>query len=183
MHFQSSENISAELQQFADKNSVHGEGMKKILVVYYSRTGIIRRTAETLREILNCDILEISDLKKRDGLLGNILAGIDSLLRRKTFISMTAHDPSDYDLVITGTPVWQGNISPAIRTYIDIEKKRLPETAFFCCFEGKENIRVWEKFCKITASCKDCAFLSVREDSTKGNILKKAYAFTEILLT
>jgi flavodoxin len=41
--------------------------MKKILVLYYSRTGITKVLASYIAKLLNADLEEIVDTKKRTG--------------------------------------------------------------------------------------------------------------------
>ncbi len=78
----------------------------KHLLVYYSRTGFTRKAAEEIARHLDCDIEEITEKKKRSGSIG-YLGGIkDSLLKKKVEIEPPQHDPSEYNAVIIGTPVW-----------------------------------------------------------------------------
>jgi len=83
----------------------------KILVVFYSRSGRTKRIAEAILGILKCDKEEIFDLKNRKGIPGFLSAGTDANLRRLTAIKEIKNNPSLYDLVIIGTPVWSSNIS------------------------------------------------------------------------
>jgi flavodoxin len=43
--------------------------MKKILVVYYSRTGMTKKLANSIANLLFADIEEIVDTKNRSGLM------------------------------------------------------------------------------------------------------------------
>ena len=102
----------------------------KSLVVYYTRTGTTKKAAELIAEKLKADLEEIVDTKDRKGIKGWLLSGKDASTKAKTKIKDTKKDPSKYDLVIVGTPIWAGNIPPAIRTYLD--KNRIKKSAFFC---------------------------------------------------
>ena len=104
---------------------------KRALVVYYSRTGNTRQVAEAIAEGMQCDIEQVSDTKKRSGLLG-FLAGIrDSLCKKTARIAPARLDPGQYELLIVGTPVWAGTMTPAIRAYITEHKEHVPALAFF----------------------------------------------------
>ena len=105
---------------------------EKILIVYYSRTGNTRKLAENLKGKLNCQIEEIVDIKSRKGRFGFIKSGMDAALKRDTNIKNSNVDPGQYDLVILGTPVWASNMTPAIRTFIKMNKEKMKNVAFFC---------------------------------------------------
>ena len=108
----------------------------KCLVVYYSRTGNTRRVAEQVAQGLGCETQELTDAKSRAGVLGFIKGGFDAARKKGTQIGEVTHDPGDYDLVVLGTPVWAGTMTPAVRTYLDEQKDRLPQVAFFLTTGG-----------------------------------------------
>ncbi len=104
----------------------------KTLIIYYSRTGTTKKVAEALAAELKCDIEEIFDTKDRNGVMGFIMAGKDSSTKALTRIKEMRSDPSRYELVIIGTPVWGWNVSTPIRTYLSANKASLRKVAFFC---------------------------------------------------
>lgn len=104
----------------------------KPLVVYYTRTKTTKQVGERIADKLKCDFEEIIDLKDRSGAKGWLSAGKDALLKSITRISGVSKDLSEYDIIIIGTPVWAGNMAPAIRTYIKKNKHKLKRVAFFC---------------------------------------------------
>jgi flavodoxin len=91
----------------------------KTLVLYYTRTGNTKFVAETIAAELGADIEVVTDLKKRQGTLGWLSAGRDAMGAKETEIAQTKRTPTDYDLIIIGQPVWAGNPTPAIRTYLN----------------------------------------------------------------
>jgi len=91
----------------------------KSLVVYYTRTGNTKFAAETLAAELGADIEEVVDLKKRQGIGGWLSSGRDAMGGKETQIAETKRSPAEYDLVIIGQPVWGGNPTPAIRTFLN----------------------------------------------------------------
>lgn len=104
----------------------------KSLIVYYTRTGNARFVAETIAAEIGADVEEVVDLKKRSGPIGFLIGGKDARQGKETKISPTTKIPTDYELVIFGTPVWAGKPSPAINTYL--KKNNLSGTkvaAFF----------------------------------------------------
>lgn len=106
----------------------------KALVIYYSRTGRTKKVAKTISNILSCDIEEIVDTKDRTGLLGYIHSGRQAMKKKLTVIKNTEKEPSKYDLVIIGMPVWVRTMSTPIRTYLNRNWKRFNKVAFFCIY-------------------------------------------------
>jgi flavodoxin len=103
----------------------------KILVVYYSRTGNTRKVAEYLSKTLEANLEEIIDKKNRSGPIGWLFAGKDAGEKSLTEINAAVNDPSQYDLVIIGSPVWNDTVSTPIRTYLTQNRERLNKTAIF----------------------------------------------------
>ncbi len=123
---------------------------QRFLVAYYSRTGTTRLVAQAIAQRLRADTEEIVDRKGRAGLLGFIVSGKDAHLRRLTQIEAPRCDPAAYDLAVIGTPVWAGNMSCAVRTYISQFRDRLPGVAFFLTTGGmgiKSTFRGMAELC------------------------------------
>lgn len=116
----------------------------KILVVFYSRSGRTKKIAEAISDILKCDKEEIFDTKNRKGIPGFLSAGTDANLRRLTAIKEIKNNPSLYDLVIIGTPIWSSNISTPIRTYLSLHKDNFKKVAFFCARLGSDTKKVFD---------------------------------------
>ena len=104
--------------------------MKK-LVVYYSRTGNTHKVAEEITNGLECDIEEIIDTKNRSGPLGYIRSGRDAGNRKLTVLKDIINDPSQYDLLIIGTPLWAWHVSTPVRTYIHENQANFKDVALF----------------------------------------------------
>ena len=126
-------------------NQVNESSNHKVLVVYYSKTGHTRKIAQDIAKQTDADLEEIFDQKKRAGLLGFVLGGRDALTGKETHISEIRKNPADYDLVILGSPIWGGNITPALRTYLNQYGDSIGSTAFFFSSGGKTPDQVFEK--------------------------------------
>jgi hypothetical protein len=88
--------------------------------------------AEAISDELGSDLDEILDGNDRSGTLrGWFQSGKDATKGNLTTIEH-GRDPTDYDLVVIGTPVWAWTMTPAIRTYLAVHT--LPEVAFFCTY-------------------------------------------------
>ncbi|GAI51828.1 unnamed protein product, partial [marine sediment metagenome] len=114
-----------------------------ILVVFYSRSGKTKKVAEAISDILRCDKEEVFDTKNRKGIPGFLSAGTDANLKRLTAIKEIKNNPSLYDLVIIGTPIWSSNISTPIRTYLFLYKEEFKKVAFFCTRLGLDSKKVF----------------------------------------
>ena len=108
----------------------------KALLVFYSRTGHTRTIAEELSKELQCDTDEIIDTVKRSGPGGYLTSGKQATKRELTKIEPAKKDPSQYDIVIIGTPVWALTMSTPVRTYLTENKGKLGKVAFFLTFSG-----------------------------------------------
>ena len=101
---------------------------KKVLVVYYSRTGHTQLVAEKLAKQFNADLERIIDKKKRTGPIGFTAAGKDAVTSKTTVINPLKVSLSDYDVILIGGPSWFGNVTPAVRTFImqnDLSGKKI----------------------------------------------------------
>jgi len=109
----------------------------KILIVYYSRTNVTKDIANRLQKELECDIEEITDGGKYDGRLGYMKGGMNASMGRTSDIDPISKNPSDYDLVIIGTPVWASNMATPVYTYLIKYNDQIKKMASFCtCISG-----------------------------------------------
>jgi flavodoxin len=122
----------------------------KILVVFYSRTGQTRQTAAVLAKALfECDQEELLDFEERKGILGYILSGLEALFRRPTLLRPIKHNPSDYDLVVIGSPVWNASICSPILTYLKQYRESFKQMGFFLTFGGIGKQSVYQQIKQI----------------------------------
>jgi hypothetical protein len=109
----------------------------KILVIFYSRSGTTRRIATALSAMLGSSIEEIVEGRSRDGFFGYFRSVIEARRKQLPNILPAKNDPSSFDLVAIGTPVWGWSVSSPVRAYLTANKDRLPAVAFFCTLGGK----------------------------------------------
>ena len=103
----------------------------KTLIVYYSRTGRTKKIAEKIQSALDGEIDRIQDIKNREGKLGWLFAGIDAEIKATTKLKGVQLNPSDYDVIIIGSPTWNGHVSVPIRSYIQQYREDLAHVALF----------------------------------------------------
>jgi flavodoxin len=117
--------------------------MGRILVVYYSRTGNTRTIAGELVSALKADVDQIDDRRDRCGIFGYLRCAREALQKRTVELVPPAYDPAPYDVVVLGTPVWAGNVSSPVRSYIAAHRAELGQVAFFCTQGGSGAAKVF----------------------------------------
>ena len=155
----------------------------KTLVVYYSRTGNTRRVAEALASALDAQVDALVDVRDRRGLLGYLSASVSGILGQRTSLRGELHDPSVFDLVVIGTPLWNGGVSAAVRSYLSSYWSRLPEVAFFATCSTTDCARAFDQM-KQLADRDPEGLLRVTEAQLRsGSYETAANAFAERLGT
>ena len=109
----------------------------RILVIFYSRSGNTRRVAEEINNSLDCDIEELIDTQNRSGALGYMRSIIHTMRKTPAILAEIKSDPSKYDLLIIGTPLWGGHVSTPVGTYIQQNQANFNNVAFFCTAGGE----------------------------------------------
>ena len=140
---------------------------ERVLVVYYSRSGSTRTVAEALAGALGADLEPIQDEVDRRGVWGYLRSGTEASLGASTEIRRGSHDPSRYDLVVIGSPVWRLSVSTPVRTYLWLERPRLPRVAFFVTLGGMGSGRALRQMGEVAAK-QPAATLALRERDLGG---------------
>ena len=106
--------------------------MKRILCLYYSRTGMTRAAMEKIAEQLDGELVELKDGKKRGGALGFVVSGLDAMKKTpEQLLPFQTEQPlGAYDHVILGTPVWAGRCSSVVRTFLKDHGRELKNAAY-----------------------------------------------------
>ena len=113
--------------------------MPKKLVVYYSKTGNTKIVAETIAKKAKADIEELKWEKEIEskGFMRYFRGGYNSKLKRKVKIQALEKNLDDYDTIFIGTPIWAGNMNPAIRTFLKNHQLQNKKVALFCTCAGE----------------------------------------------
>ena len=135
----------------------------RTLVVYYTRSGNSRSVAkEIARSVGGADLEEIRDVVDRRGLRGYWRSFFDGMRKRTTTLAAPGRDVSGYDLVIVGGPVWVGEPSSPVRTWLRAHAGELRAVAFFLTHGGSARDKVLASLAAISGRS-PVAVLSVRE--------------------
>lgn len=110
----------------------------KGIIVYYSLEGNTRFIAETLQEETGFDLLELKPVKEipTKGLMKFIWGGKQVAFKESPKLEPYRFDPTPYDLVVIGTPVWNSSFVPPIRSFIKQNSITGKKIALFCCYSG-----------------------------------------------
>ena len=116
--------------------------MKRILVVYYSRSGHTAFVAEQIARRCRADLVCIHDPTDRRGAVGYLRSAWEALLDTRPLIELDLCRPQDYDLVMVGTPVWFWNMSSPVRSFLHRYGRRCAQIALFCTYGGSGQAKV-----------------------------------------
>jgi len=155
----------------------------RALVVCYSRSDTTWQVAHAIRKELGCDIERIVDTKPRHGVIGYLRSGFDALFHRPTVLRPLSNDPSNYDLVIVGTPIWNASVSAPVRAFLAEHRDRMKQVAFFCTYGGRGSARALHQMEEICGQ-KPVMTLAFRTDEvTHGAFDVKIRSFASALRT
>jgi len=109
----------------------------KTAVVYYSLNGNCAFVAEEIKAGLNSDLIRLhtKDEKDRKG-CAKFFWSIKVMLSKKPPLKPYTFDPSMYDLIIIGAPVWAGSPASPVKTFISESGIKGKKIALFVCHAG-----------------------------------------------
>jgi len=130
----------------------------RVCIVYYSKSGRTEHVAKVLRELLekegfSVDLFRIKPVRDYGILLHvNPRVNYDTLAGRAVEIKgLEDFNPDNYDAIVIGSPIWFNNITPPIRSFIELFKGRISKPVI--CYTTS-NIRrgYTKKFKKLLES-------------------------------
>lgn len=152
-----------------------------ILLIYYSRTGFTKKVAEELVAKWKCNVEVIEDVKSRGGIFGYMRSGYEALHQKLPDIMPIQKDPSQYKLVVIGTPVWAGNIPSPVRTYLTKYRNKFKRIAFFCTYGGSGADKVFNDMAQLCVN-KPIATMAITDNEIKKEEYKeKIHEYTNAI--
>jgi len=148
----------------------------RALIVYYSRTGHTRKVAEDIAKELQCDTEEILDTVNRSGPIGWVNSGRHASQGAMTKLQPLKNDPSLYDIVIIGSPVWAAHVSTPVRTYLAENKDKLKKVAFFITLGNigdETTFKDMEAICGKTPAATLAVRMKEQKKGEAGDAIKK----------
>ena len=114
----------------------HSSPMDHILLTYYSRTGNTERVAEEIATACHATVEKLQETRWRSGFLAYLRSGREAWKKIAAPIQPTKEDPTHFDVVALGTPVWAGHLASPMRTYVEAHARKSRQVAFFCTQGG-----------------------------------------------
>lgn len=121
----------------------------KTLVVYFSRTGHTEQLASEIATREQAELEAIKEPDQRLGIGGYLRSAWQALVEACPPILPAQKDPSTYDLVAIGTPVWASRPAAPVRSYLMRHGARIPRVAFFCTEGGSGHQRVFDEMARL----------------------------------
>ena len=110
----------------------------KTIIVYFSLEGNTDYAAAQIASGTGADLLRIKSVKEypNKGLRKFLWGGKSAMMSETPKLEPYGFDPDAYDRIIIGFPVWAGNITPPIRTFIKENNLTGKTIAAFACQSG-----------------------------------------------
>jgi len=159
----------------------------KCLIAFYSRTGTARKVARTVMSTIGqqtsfkCDLEELIDPTNRAGTAGYKLSHLEAAEKKQVPIKPTMHDPSSYDVVILGGPVWAYTMASALRTYMVNNAGKVKNAAFFCTYDFSGNKTTLQDMQELTGKPPIATFYTTTKEVVKGKHIQTVQNFVTAL--
>ena len=110
----------------------------KTILVYYSMSGNAEWAARRIAQRLGAELLRLTPEKAypSSGIRKFFWGGKSAVMSETPPLRPYTFDGGAYDCVIIGFPVWAGNVTPPIRTFIKENDLRGKRIAAFACESG-----------------------------------------------
>lgn len=110
----------------------------KTLIVFYSFEGNTRYIAEIIARETDGDLEELKtpDQPKSHGFSKFFWGGKQVFMNEQPRLESLLADPEQYELIVIGTPVWVGTVTPAVKVFLQRVKFQDKKVAIFCCHGG-----------------------------------------------
>ena len=159
----------------------------KTLIVYYSMGGNTEYAAKEIAARLGADLLRIEPVKAYPdkGFKKFFWGGKASVMAEQPALQPYAFEAAAYERVILGFPVWAGNVTPPIRSFIAENKDALQnlKIASFACESGAGAEKAFGKLKEALgrSSLEAELILIDPKDKPSGDNLRKIEEFCSAL--
>jgi flavodoxin len=110
----------------------------KTAVIFFSYDGNSAFAAQQIKTRLNADLVQLylMDEKKRGKIASIFWGGGMAVRGKKPPLKPYNFDPSSYNLIILGAPVWAGHPAPPLKTFLSQTPITGKKLALFVCHGG-----------------------------------------------
>lgn len=117
----------------------------KIRVVYHACSDSTQSLARELGAELDCGVEKLVDRETRWGVQRPLRSRLEAALGRRATLLEPHHDPASYDLILIGTPILGRSMSSAVRSYLELNRSRFQQVAFFAVGSPASCTRAFEQ--------------------------------------
>ena len=149
----------------------------KRLIVYYSLSGNTEEAAKKIAKELGADLLKLETVKEMPKIfVAKIMVGggqvaFNHIPKLKPFDI----DPSSYDEIILGSPIWNSKGVPAVNAFLKDEKAAAKVTSLFFLSGGGEVQKGLTAITKLLPNLKNTvSLLDKKHEDSKNNDAKIA---------
>jgi hypothetical protein len=100
-------------------------------------------------------------------------------MKRKPELMPLVHDPTGYDLVMIGTPVWAWTLSPPVASFLSAVNLKDKQIGLFCCHGGNAGKTIVHMK-NLLPNCRVIGeiefFEPIKTDKAKASDLAEAWA-------
>jgi len=97
------------------------------MIVYYSFSGSTKVYAEVLADLVNDPVFELREKSPRTGVLGMFFGAVEALMGTSAPLEVLPDIPAGKPVFIC-SPIWAGNLPPAVMTFIkntDLRRRKV----------------------------------------------------------
>lgn len=111
---------------------------KKILIAYFSYTQTTEGLAKEIHGRVGGDLVKIEPVEPYSTVFDELVARFRPEVHEKQTpaILPVDVDPQNYDLILIGTPLWSGTITPPMRTFLSDKDWNGKQIALFLTHKG-----------------------------------------------
>ena len=155
---------------------------KKILVVYFSRSGNTRKVAEIISQKLNCENVLIVT-RSYSGLTGYTRALIDTLRHRQVTIEPILRNLENYELILIGSPIWASAPAAPVRAFLLQYQPKLKKVGFFVTQAGSRGSQsVFQEMQRLSKKTPIGSFVISDQDLKSSAADQRMEAFIESIV-
>lgn len=143
----------------------------KTAIVFYSMNGNTAMVAKKLAEGINADLIEIKPEKSYPdkGFKKFLWGGKSAVMAETPALIPYDFSAGEYDQIVFGFPVWAGNVTPPIRTFVQENKDVLKgkRIAAFACQSGTGGEKAFNKLLECLGQDKLTATMILNDPKDK----------------
>lgn len=149
----------------------------KRLIVYYSLSGNTEEAAKKIAKELGADLLKLETVKAMPkSFAAQIMVGGGQVaFNHIPMLKPFDIDPSSYDEIILGSPIWNSKGVPAVNAFLKDEKAAAKVTSLFFLSGGGEVQKGLTAITKLLPNLKNTvSLLDKKHEDSKNNDAKIA---------